>query len=130
MKKIILAMAAAAMSLSLVACSGGSDSGNAVSVTEQNFTPEKEDTGKSPQKSYLSFVNEFGGTYAAFFPDSNLLDMGNTICDGFDAGLSQSDIIQIFAEVLIENDMANDNGTKFASSMIAGAETFLCSSKF
>jgi len=122
MKKIIIAIAAVA-SLGLAGCSGNSQPVPTVTVTEQ----APQGSFQSSSEQYVNFVKDFGGRYGAVAPERTILSMGNTICDGLSAGMSTDDVIAAMAGALVENDMADDDGTKFAAALISGAEKFLCS---
>jgi len=122
MKKIIIAIAAVA-SLGLAGCSGNAQPMPTVTITEQ--APQI--NVQSSSKNYVNFVKDFGGIYGRVASESTILSMGNNVCSGLAAGLSTDDIIAIMAEALIENDMADDDGAKFAAALISGAEEILCS---
>ena len=127
MKKISIMIAAIVVSLGLVACSGNTEPVPTVTVTEQ---AAPQDSFQSSTQKYVEFVNNNGGIYASVLANSDLIDMGNTICTGLGSGLSRDAVIQALAEALLENDLADENGTKFAASLLAGAEVYLCPNNF
>ena len=116
------------MALALTACSGGAEPSATVTVTEQSIPKETQSNTQGSTQQYIDFVRNAGGIYAAIVPESDLVELGNTICDGYDSGLSEEDLITVLVAALIENDMADDNGTEFAAALLAGATVFLCSS--
>jgi hypothetical protein len=125
MKKIIIAAIATLASLGLVACSGNPTPTPTVTVTEQ-AAPQV--STQSSTDTYLEFVKEYGGPYGRVAASSTLLEMGRTVCEGLNAGLSTDDVILIMSRALVENNMDNDDGIKFAAALISGAEKYLCSS--
>ena len=131
MKKIIIS--ATISVVALVGCTSQVTPAPAptVTITEQAPAPDSipEDTTQTLTNSerFVQFVRENGGLYGQVAEESNLLSMGNTICDGFASGLSEDEITSILASALIKNDMANDDGAKLGAALIVGAQTYLCS---
>ena len=122
----MLLAAAGLMSFSLVACSGEAEPIPTVTITEEAVGQGTQQESESPTQGYLSFVKDSGGLYGALMEESDLIDIGNTICDGYGAGLSEDDIISALVSALIENDLADENGTEFAAALLAGATVYLC----
>jgi hypothetical protein len=123
MKKIVAITAAGLMSFSLVACSGEPEPVPTVTVTEESV-PQVE--SQSSTQDYLDFVNDFGGVYSSLSTESDLISLGETVCEGLDSGLSEDDIIVIMAAALTENDLADEYGSQFGAAIISGATVFLC----
>jgi hypothetical protein len=123
MKKIVAIAAAGIMSLGLVACSGEAEPVPTVTVTEES-SPQIE--SQSSTQDYLDFVNDTGGVYALLSSESDLISLGETVCEGLASGLSEEDIIVIMAAALTENDLADEYGSQFGASLISGATAFLC----
>jgi hypothetical protein len=122
-KKIGIIIGSIAMSFGLIACSGQPQPTPTVTVTEQatqQLSPQNSTQG------YIEFVRDFGGVYGSIATDSMLLDLGDIICNGLNAGLSTDDVVEVMAKSLIENNMGNEDGAKFAAALITAAEKFLC----
>ena len=123
MKKIVAIAAAGIMSLGLVACSGEAEPVPTVTVTEE-LAPQ--DESQSSTQDYLDFVNDAGGAYALLSSESDLISLGETVCEGLSSGLSEEDIIIIMAAALTENDLADEYGSQLGAALISGATSFLC----
>jgi hypothetical protein len=128
MKKIIVA--AAISMAALVGCTSQSAPAPTVTVTEQIPAPSVDDGAVSSSERFVEFVRQNGGVYGAVANESDIVGIGNTICDGFAGGLTEDEITKILAQSLVNNNMANDDGAKFGASLIVGAKTYLCSVKF
>jgi ABC-type glycerol-3-phosphate transport system substrate-binding protein len=128
MKKVIAIAAAGVMSLGLVACSGDVEVPTpTVTVTEESLViPETTQESTSSSQDYITHVNTLGGIYALVASDSDILEIGNVICDGFTSGLSEDDIIEALVVALIENDLGDDDGTTYAAALLSGAKIYLC----
>jgi len=126
MKKIIIA--AAISMVALVGCTSQGSPAPTVTITEQAPipAPSVDDGVIGNSQNFISFVRDNGGIYGRVAEESDLITLGNTICDGFAGGLSEDEIAQILAQALIKNDMANDDGAKFGAALMVGARTFLC----
>lgn len=124
MKKIIVA--AAISMVTLVGCSSQASPSPTVTVTQDAPMPST-DTGTSTNsQDFIDFVRINGGVYGEIADSSDILTLGNTICDGFAGGLSEDEITYALAQGLVESDMDNDDGAKFGAALIVGAKNYLC----
>jgi len=125
MKKII---AAAAISMvALVGCTSQSEPAPIVTITEQAPAPLNTDDGVvTNSQKFVDFVRDNGGIYAKLAEDYDLFGLGKTICEGFAGGLSEDEITYVLAQALINNDMGNEDGARFAAALIVGAKNYLC----
>jgi hypothetical protein len=126
MKKIIVA--AAISMAALVGCTSQSAPAPTVTVTEQIPAPSVDDGAVSSSERFVEFVRQNGGVYGAIANESDIVGIGNTICDGFAGGLTEDEITQILAQSLVNNNMANDDGAQFGAALIVGAKNYLCGS--
>jgi uncharacterized lipoprotein NlpE involved in copper resistance len=128
MKKIIVAAAVAAVAL--VGCTSQAEPSPTVTITEQAPAPlpapSVDDGVVTNSQKFVEFVRQNGGIYGEIANESDLLGLGNTICEGFAGGLSEDEITQVLAQALINNNMGNDDGAKFGAALIVGARTYLC----
>jgi hypothetical protein len=129
MKKFFVVMALAASSMLVASCTQQESPAPTVTITEQAPTqpPSIDDEEVYSESRYLSFVRENGGMYALVASDSDLLSIGENICDGLLGGLSRDQIIDIVARALVSNGMDNQDGAVFGATLIVGAERYLCS---
>lgn len=128
MTKIIAVIVSFFALLAVSACSGtaGSD-GPTVTVTAQPTQEAPPEIVESPQEKFVSYVRQMGGRYASIANDSQLVNLGNIVCDGYAKGLSQDDVVAALSYALVENNMNNEDGALFAAALIIGAERYLCS---
>lgn len=123
-KKIMLLGLVALLITGLVVLSGCSASTSepkeTVTVTEQPDDTWNDYTG-GDEDAFLDAVNTNGNWVIATTSDSDLLDLGWTICDSLDTGASPDEII----EVLIDTAETTDDAEAFATVM-AGAVVHLC----
>lgn len=127
MKKII---AASVISLvALVGCSSQTTPTPTVTITEQAPipAPSVDDGVTTSADDYVDFVRNNGGVYGNIAKESDLISLGNTVCEGFESGLSEDEITYILANSLVKSDMGNDEGAKFGAALIVGAKNYLCS---
>jgi PBP1b-binding outer membrane lipoprotein LpoB len=126
MKKIFVA--AVISMVALVGCSTNSQPAPVVTVTEQVPAPDinQNDGNVSGVSEYVSFVKENGGVYASSASPGDLINLGNIVCEGYANGMSQNDIVNALSYALVENNMDNEQGARFAAAIIVGAERYLC----
>lgn len=124
MKKIVVAAAISAVAL--VGCTSQSEPAPTVTITEQIPAPSVDDGVVTNSQKFVEFVRENGGVYGEIANESDLISLGNTICEGFSGGLSEDEITQVLAQALINNNMGNDDGARFGAALIVGARTYLC----
>jgi Protein of unknown function (DUF732) len=132
MKKIIIA--ATISMVALVGCTSQASPSPAptVTITEQAPAPlpapSVDDGVTSSSQDFVDFVRSNGGIYGTVASESDLLQLGNTICDGLSSGLSEQQVTSVLAEALVKSDMGNDDGAKFGAALIVGAKNYLCGS--
>lgn len=124
MKKIIAAVIISGAVL--VGCSSQSSPAPTVTVTEQAPNLNQDDGVVIGQQMFIDFVRENGGIYGSAAQESDILNLGKTICDGINNGLSDNEILYGMSAALIDAGMNNDEGTKFGAALIVGAENYLC----
>lgn len=129
MKKIIIA--AMISGLVLVGCSSQTPPPSpTVTITEQVPTPSQDDGAVVGQQMFIDFVRENGGLYGSVAQDSDILDLGNSICEGFTNGLSEDEILYALSNALVQSNMNNDDGIKFGAALMVGAQNYLCNSVY
>lgn len=126
MKKIIVAVVVS--TAGLVACSSQAQPVPTVTITEQPPlpAPTTDDGVTTSSQDFIDFVRNNGGMYASVASDLDLIELGSTICQGFEDGLSEDEITYVLAQALIKNDMNNDEGIKLAAALMVGAKNYLC----
>jgi hypothetical protein len=130
MKNIIIAMVIS--SVALVGCTAQSSPAPTVTITEQAPAPQPnlDDGVVTNSQSFVSFVRQNGGMYGEIANESDIISLGRTICDGLSGGLSEDQITYILAEALVNNNMGNQAGAKFAAALIVGAKNYLCGATY
>lgn len=126
MKKII---AAAVISMvALVGCTSQAEPAPTVTITEQAPlpSPSVDDGVVTNSQKFIDFVKSNGGIYGQVAEESDLFNLGKTICEGFAGGLSEEEITYVLAQALVNNNMNNDDGAKFGAALIVGAKNYLC----
>jgi hypothetical protein len=126
MKNII---AAAAISMvALVGCTSQAGPTPTVTITEQAPAPAPsvDDGSVTNSQKFIDFVRANGGLYGQVAEEYDIFDLGQTICEGFAAGLSEDEITYVLAQALVNNNMDNDDGAKFGAALIVGAKNYLC----
>jgi hypothetical protein len=126
--KIIIAAVISAVAL--VGCTSQTAPVPTVTITEQIPAPSVDDGVVTNSQKFVSFVRQNGGVYGEVANESDIISLGNTICDGFSGGLSEDQITYALAEALVNNNMGNEAGAKFAASLIVGAKNYLCGANF
>jgi hypothetical protein len=110
----------------LVGCSSTSNSVPAPTVTVTEEFPQEPEQYISNEDRFVSFIRDNGGPYGEGSNTSDILDIGNTICNAYSAGVSKNDIVSALAESLVKNNMNDEYGTQFAAALLVGAEKYLC----
>lgn len=111
----------------LVGCSSTTSSVPAPTITVTQESPQGEpEEYISNEDRFVSFIRVNGGPYGENGSTSDIIDIGNTICDAYSAGISKNDIVAALAESLVENNMNDEYGTQFAAALLVGAEKYLC----
>lgn len=80
----------------------------------------------SSEDRFVNFVRSNGGLYGEAAETSDIISIGNTICDAYSTGMTENEIITALAESLIESNMNDEDGHKFAAALLFGAEKYLC----
>lgn len=125
MKKFIVIVAISVAALA--GCSSQTQPTPTVTITEQLPPPPSVDDGVvTNSQQFIDFVRDNGGMYGRVAQDSDILDLGRTICEGFDNGLSEDQMTYVIAQALIENGMNNDDGIQLGAALIVGAKNYLC----
>lgn len=124
-KKIMLMALGVLLIAGLVVLSGCSN-GTATpevtrTVTEQPADDTWNDYTGGDEEAFLDAVNTNGNWVIQTTPDSEILDLGWTICETLDTGVSATEVI----EVLIDTASTTDDAEAFATIM-AGAVVHLC----
>jgi hypothetical protein len=133
MKKIIVASSIAIASMGLVACSSDASPAPTVTVTQQAPVPTQDDpeppsTTMSNEELYLLGLRSMGNPIIDIASDSQLLEMGYSVCDALEAGFSVEDIILYMANEMASEGMTSDNETEAVGYIIGAADTALCPS--
>lgn len=111
----------------LIGCSAENTNVPVPTVTVTQQAPENiPEEYVSDEDRFVSFVRSNGGFYGEAANTSDIIDIGNTICDAYAAGISENDIINALAESLVENNMDDEDGAKFAAALLFGAEKYFC----
>jgi hypothetical protein len=131
MKKIIVASSIAIASMGLVACSSDASPAPTVTVTQQAPAPTQDDpeppsATMSNEELYLLGLRSMGNPIIDIASDSQLLEMGYSVCDALEAGFSVEDIILYMANEMTNEGMTSDNETEAVGYIIGAAETALC----
>ncbi len=133
MKKIIIASFIAIASTGLVACSSDAAPAPTVTITQQAPAPAQDDpeppsTTMSNEELYLLGLRSMGNPIIDIASDSQLLEMGYSVCDALEAGFSVEDIILYMANEMTSEGMTSDNETEAVGYIIGAADTALCPS--
>jgi PBP1b-binding outer membrane lipoprotein LpoB len=127
MKSIVVAVTIAAFAL--VGCtSSTADPTPTVTITEQAPAPNlnTDDGTVSNSERFIQFVRDNGGSYGRAASESSIFELGDTICNAFNKGLSEDEVTYALAQSLVNNGMNNEDGARFAASLLVGARNFLC----
>jgi PBP1b-binding outer membrane lipoprotein LpoB len=134
MKSIIIAATISAVAL--VGCTSQAAPAPAptVTVTQQAPVPlpapSLDDGVTINSQKFVDFVRDNGGIYGSIADESDIIELGTTICDGLSSGLSEDQVTAILAQALVKSDMGNDDGAKFGAALIVGAKNYLCGSVY
>lgn len=117
MKKIsIIGAAALALTLTLTGCSTSSGDGYSKSSPTQDYVvpPAPQIT---PEESYLIGVKSQYNTYINSASDLQLLEVGNTVCETLDTGLS----VEELAVYLVANSGNEDDAYYEMMGIVIGS---------
>jgi hypothetical protein len=131
MKKIIVASCIAIASVGLVACSSDATPAPTVTVTQQAPAPTQDDpeppsTAMSDEDLYLLGLRSMGNRIIDSSSDSELLEVGYSVCDVLDAGYTVDEVIAYLATEMAKDGGASDTYVEAVGYIIGAAETVLC----
>jgi hypothetical protein len=129
MKKIIIVAAISAVAL--VGCSSQSTQPvPTVTITEAAPAPSVDDppsdTGIDGEELYLLALRSMGNPIIDIASDSQLLDMGNSVCDALESGFTVEDIIAYMATEMTREGLTSDYQSEAVGYIIGAADTALC----
>jgi hypothetical protein len=134
MRKIMIVAAAAAAVIGVSACSN-TDAAPAptVTVTQQAPAPTQDDpeppsTAMSNEELYLLGLRSMGNPIIDIASDSQLLDMGYSVCDALESGFTVDDVIAYMATEMAREGLTSDNQSEAVGYIIGAADTALCPS--
>lgn len=123
-KKLMLLAFVTILIAGLVLLSGCS-TGTAEPKETVTVTSEPNDTWSdyevADEDAFIDFVNYNGNWVIASTSDSDILDLGWTICETLDRGIYAGDVVDTLVETAETTDDAEAYGT-----ILAGAVVFLC----
>ena len=127
MNKIII-IAAAAVFIPLAAACTNTQSAPSPTVTVTAEIPQSVDDGVSstPRQDYTVILRATGNPYLLAASDSDLLDMGDTVCATYNSGLTTDDIITYMAQEMTRQGMTSDDEVEAVGYIIAAASEYLC----
>lgn len=129
MNKIIIAVAIAGVAL--VGCSSQASPAPTVTVTQNAPAPapapepEVEDT-LSNEELYLLGIKSMSNPILNVATDSQLLEMGYSVCEALDAGFTVDDIIAYMAVQMAGEGMTSDAEVEAVGYIIGAADSALC----
>lgn len=127
MKKIITASVFAIAALT--ACTTSQTPAPTVTITEQapdapSFNTD--DGVVSKEAQYIDGVRAVGNYIIAAASDTELLEMGQTVCDVLSSGYTIDEVIEMLVQAMINNGTTSEEYVDAISSILAGATLFLC----
>jgi hypothetical protein len=129
MKKIITAVAISAVAL--VGCS--SQTGGpapTVTITESVPAPSVDDPPTESvmgnEELYLISLKSMGNPIIDISTDSELLDMGYSVCEALESGFTVEDIIAYMATEMTREGLTSDYQSEAVGYIIGAADTALC----
>ena len=97
MNKFVLAAGAAVTALVISACSGNTAETSTVTVTAPAPQGEILSDREIKEEAYITSLRRSGNPILDSAPDSDLLEVGYSVCDILDQGLTTQDIIEYMA---------------------------------
>jgi hypothetical protein len=130
MKNIIIASSIAIASLGLVACSSDASPAPTVTVTQQ-APPTQDDppapkVERSSEQLYLSAIKSMDNPILNVATDSQLLDMGYSVCDALNAGFTVDDVVAYMAREIAKDGGASETYVAAVGYIIGAADMALC----
>ena len=129
MKNIIIASSIAIASLGLVACSSDAAPVPTVTVTQQAPAPTQDDpptTTMSNEELYILGLRSMNNRIINNASDSELLEVGYSVCDVLDAGYTVDEVISYLAAEMAKDGGASDTYVEAVGYIIGASETILC----
>lgn len=138
MKKTIVAIAFSAMAISLVACgSTTSEPAPTVTVTQEASTPapvtpsyEPTEQAMSNEELYLLGLRAMNNRIINEASDSDLLEVGYTVCDILDAGYTTEEIIDYMVQEMVKDGNTSQTYAQAVGYIIGAAESTICAASF
>jgi uncharacterized lipoprotein NlpE involved in copper resistance len=128
MKKIIVLASIAAFAL--VGCSSQSEPAPTVTITQAIPAPSVDDPEPAPAVSneelYLIGLRAMGNRIIDTSSDSDLLEVGYSVCDALDAGFSTDEIIAYLAREMVADGTTSDVYAEAVGYIIGAADSALC----
>ena len=131
MKKIIIASSITIASLGLVACSSDAAPAPTVTVTQQAPALTQDDpptTVMSDEELYLLGLRSMNNRIINNASDSELLEVGYSVCDVLDAGYTVDEVIAYLAAEMAKDGGASETYVEAVGYIIGASETILCPS--
>lgn len=131
MKKIfVLAFISMA---ALVACSSEAAPSPTVTITESVQAPQQDSyddgtTNLSNEEIYLLGVKSANNPILNSASDSELLEVGYSVCDILDQGFTTDDIIAYMAREMVNDGLTSEAHAEAVGYIIGAAESALCPS--
>ena len=129
MKNIIIASSIAIASLGLGACSSDAAPVPTVTVTQQAPAPTQDDpptTTMSNEELYILGLRSMNNRIINNASDSELLEVGYSVCDVLDAGYTVDEVISYLAAEMAKDGGASDTYVEAVGYIIGASETILC----
>ena len=129
MNKIIIAVAISG--IALVGCSSQASPAPTVTVTQNAPTPETPNTDDgvsnlSNEELYLIGIKAMDNPILNVATDSQLLEMGYSVCEALNAGFTTDDIIAYMAVQMAGEGMTSDAEVEAVGYIIGAADSALC----
>lgn len=127
MNKFILAAGAAVTALVISACSGSTPETNTVTVTAPAPQQEILSDRDIKEEAYITSLRRSGNPILDSASDSDLLEVGYTVCDILSQGLTTQDIIEYMAREMVRDGITSDAYAEAVGYIIGASEVTLCS---
>jgi hypothetical protein len=131
MKKIVIVAAISAVAL--VGCTSQSASpAPTVTITQALPAPSIDDPEPAPapamsnEELYLLGLRAMGNRIIDTSSDSDLLEVGYSVCDALDAGFSTDEIIAYLAREMVADGTTSDVYAEAVGYIIGAADSALC----
>jgi hypothetical protein len=130
MNKIAIALVATS-AMFIVGCSSNASPAPTVTVTQNAPAPEPLSTDDgvsnlSNEELYLLGIKSMNNPILNAATDSQLLEMGYSVCEALNAGFTVDDVIQYMATQMVGEGMTSDVETEAVGYIIGAADSALC----